>query len=94
MRYIRNNNNIQNNIRIKQNKNKTKISKKNIMSINLNKDEISNTKNSNNYFGTMMNENTSSHFNNYNKKLKTHKNKSSSIGDTVFRKKRGDNKRQ
>ena len=64
------------------------------MRINLNKEEIYNTKNSNNYFGTMMSENTTSHFNNYNKKIKTHKNKSSSIGDNVYHKKRGVNKSQ
>ncbi len=41
-------------------------------------------------FGTMISENTSS---NFNKKIK-YKNKSSSIGDNVFRKKRGANKSQ
>ena len=91
------NQNTQNNMKINSNKNKFKISKKNKTKMNLNNDEInsSNHKNNNYNFGTMINGNINSHFNNYNaKKRKINKNKSSSIGDKIYNKKRGANKSQ
>ena len=62
--------------------------------MSINKDDI-NTSNSNN-MKTMINENTSTHYNNYyNKKIKYYNNnKPSSIGDKKFHKKKGFNKSQ
>ena len=88
--YMRTNHNIQNNFKSSSNKNKVKISKKNSIKLNTNKDDKSNAKNNNMNFGTMISENTSS---NFNKKIK-YKNKSSSIGDKKYHKKRGFNKSQ
>jgi chorismate synthase len=74
------------------NKNKLKISKKNITRMNINKDENNSIYNKNNNinFGTVTNENTA----HLNKKIKNYKNKSSSIGDKVSHKKRNVNKSQ
>ena len=91
--HLRTNNNVhQNNNRLNFNRYK-KMPKKNPTKINLNKEDTNN-KNNNINFGTMINENTS-HDNYYNsKKINNYKNKSTSIGDKVFRKKRGVNKSQ
>ena len=91
--HLRTNNNVQqSNNRLNFNRYK-KMPKKNPTKINLNKEDINN-KNNNINFGTMTNENTS--HNNYykSKKKNNYKNKSTSIGDKVFRKKRGVNKSQ
>ena len=87
---MRTNHNMQNNFKSSSNKNKVKISKKNSIKLNTNKDDKSNAKNNNMNFGTMISDNTSS---NFNKKIK-YKNKSSSIGDKKYHKKRGVNKSQ
>ena len=78
--------------RMNTNKNKLKISKKNITRMNINKDENNSIYNKNNNinFGTVTNENTA----HLNKKIKNYKNKSSSIGDKVSHKKRNVNKSQ
>ena len=91
--HLRTNNNVhQNNNRLNFNRYK-KMPKKNPTKINLNKEDTNN-KNNNINFGTMINENIS-HDNYYNsKKINNYKNKSTSIGDKVFRKKRGVNKSQ
>ena len=91
--HLRTNNNVhQNNNRLNFNRYK-KMPKKNPTKINLNKEDANN-KNNNINFGTMINENIS-HDNYYNsKKINNYKNKSTSIGDKVFRKKRGVNKSQ
>ena len=88
--YMRTNHNMQNNFKSSSNKNKVKMSKKNSIKLNTNKDDKSNAKNNNMNFGTMISDNTSS---NFNKKIK-YKNKSSSIGDKKYHKKRGVNKSQ
>ena len=80
MPYTRTNHNIDNNFKLNLNKAKLKNTKKNVAKINLNKE-------SNNNFGTMINENDSHN----NKKMKKYKNKSSSIGDKNYHKKKGIN---
>ena len=89
--HLRTNHNVQqSNNRLNFNRYK-KMPKKNPTKINLNKED---NKNNNINFDTMTNENTS--HNNYykSKKKNNYKNKSTSIGDKVFRKKRGVNKSQ
>ena len=94
MPHLRTNHNMQQNInRLNSNKNKYNIfSKKNMTKMNLNKEDY-HAKNNNINFGTVINENTS-HNNHHGKKINNYKNKSSSIGDKVFHKKRGVNKSQ
>ena len=76
--FTRTNHNMENNMKLNLNKAKLKNSKKKFGKINLNKNNIN--------FGTMINENGS--HNNYNvKKMKNYKNKSSSIGDKIHKKK-------
>ncbi len=95
MPYLRTNNNMKQNInRLNSNKNKYAIfSKKNMTKMNLNKDDY-HAKNNNINFGTVINENISHNNNHRGKKINNYKNKSSSIGDKVFHKKRGANKSQ
>ena len=80
--------------RLNSNKNRYAIfSKKNMTKMNLNKDDY-HAKNNNINFGTVNNENISHNNNHRGKKINNYKNKSSSIGDKVFHKKRGANKSQ